>query len=199
MSFLQTQDGVLKMAGAIMNRMSDLKVMSSEFTKNEGDIAGYNAEFSELSKELQKLQGETFKGVNLFSEQDGQFTVSTNESGGATVTVSQADLNATGSAVNTVTTATSLSDVSVDDFKNAIDEIAVQRAVNGAQQSRLLFANYGLYTNLINLGAANSRIADTDFISASTNYASNTMQYRANLSMLTQANATQDSVLSLIA
>lgn len=199
MSFLQTQDGALKTAGAIMNRMSDLKIMSSDFTKNESDLAGYDAEFAELSKELEKLQGETFNGVNLFSEQDGQLTVSTNESGGAQVTVSQADFNASGTAVNTVTSATSLSDVSVDDFKNAIDEIAVQRAVKGSQQSRLLFANDVLYTNLVNLGAANSRIADTDFISASTNYATNTYQYRSNLSMLAQANATQDSVLSLIA
>ena len=199
LSFLQTQDGALQQAGAIMNRISELKIMSDDFTKSESDLAGYNAEFRELSEQLENIQGETFNGVNLFSENDGELTVNTTESGSGTVTVSQADFNATGSSVNTVTSASSLQDLSVEDLTNATEEIALQRAVNGSQQSRLLFANDNLYTNLLNLNSANSFIADTDYVSASTAFAQQKFQVQANLSIISQANTTQSTVLNLLA
>ena len=197
-SFLQTQDGALQQAGAIMNRLSELKIMSDDFTKNESDRAGYDAEFRELSEQLENIQGQTFNGVNLFSEQDGELSVSTTESGGGAVTVSQADFNAAGSRVNTITSASSLSDLNVQDFTNATEEIALQRAVNGPQQSRLLFAEDNLYTNLLNLRNANSLIADTNFATASSAFAQQQFQYQANLSMISQANTTQSAVLSLL-
>ncbi|MGB0371625.1 MAG: flagellin [Opitutales bacterium] len=198
-SFLQTQDGVLRTAGSILDRMSELKVMSNDFTKNESDLAGYDAEFNELSQQLEDLQGQTFNGVNLFSEEDGALSVSTTESGGGEVTISQADFNASGSSVSTITSASSLSELSVQDFTNATDEVALQRAVNGSQQSRMLFASQNLYTSLLNLANANSLIADTDYATASTAYAQTKFQYQSNLAMLTQANSNQETVLNLLA
>lgn len=199
MSFLQTQDGVLRTASSILDRMSELKVMSDDLTKNSSDLAGYDAEFNELSEQLVNLQDQTFNGVNLFSQDDGALSVSTTPSGSGAVTVSQADLNASGSLVNTITSASSLSDLSIQDFTNATDEVALQRAVNGSQQSRLLFASQNLYSSLLNLGNANSQIADTNYITASTAYAQSNIQYQSNLAMLTQANTNQETVLNLLA
>jgi len=42
-SLLQTQDGVLKVTGAILNRISELKVLNADVTKSVSDKANYNA------------------------------------------------------------------------------------------------------------------------------------------------------------
>ena len=90
-SFLQTQDGVLKVAGKVLDRISELKTLAADATKNSSDIANYNVEFSELKSQLTALAGETFNGVALF----GSSTLSvatTAEAGGSTVTVGGTDL-----------------------------------------------------------------------------------------------------------
>ena len=47
-SFLQVQEGALQVAGKILTRMSELKTMSMDVTKNSGDVENYNKEFFEL-------------------------------------------------------------------------------------------------------------------------------------------------------
>src|SRR5258708_664543 len=44
-SFLQTQDGVMKVAGKILERMGELATLYTDPTKNSDDIANYSAEF----------------------------------------------------------------------------------------------------------------------------------------------------------
>ena len=66
-SFLQMQDGVLKVAGEILDRMAELKSFFNDISKNEDDRQTYNHEFSELQKELNSLQGQKFNGVSLFA------------------------------------------------------------------------------------------------------------------------------------
>ncbi|MGB0369710.1 MAG: flagellin [Opitutales bacterium] len=197
-SFLQTQDGALKTATKILDRMSELKTMYEDVTKSTSDKANYDSEFTELVSQLQNLDDEQFNGVNLFAAADGSLTVATTEGGGGDVTVSQADFNQTGSNVATVTAATSLSGVTVTNVTDAIQEVATQRAVNGAQQSRLNFASETLNTNKVNLEAANSRIADTDIASESTAFARYNILVQSGSAMLAQANASQQVALRLI-
>ena len=47
-SFLQVQDGAMKVASQILDRMSELKTMSLDVTKNSFDIENYDAEFNQL-------------------------------------------------------------------------------------------------------------------------------------------------------
>ncbi len=65
-SFLQVQEGALKNAAEIVSRMSELRVMAADVTKNESDVNNYNYEFRELQKELNSLRSEKFNGVSLF-------------------------------------------------------------------------------------------------------------------------------------
>jgi flagellin len=67
MSFLQVQHGVLKVAGRILNRMSELKMLTLDVTKNVQDMENYNKEFLELQKQLAKISQEKFNGVSLFT------------------------------------------------------------------------------------------------------------------------------------
>jgi flagellin len=79
-SFMQTQDGALKVATGILDRMSELKTMSIDPTKNAFDIANYNTEFKQLQAQLVNINDERFNGINLFdSNQD--LSVSSTEDG----------------------------------------------------------------------------------------------------------------------
>ena len=65
-SFLQVQDGALASVGKILDRMSELKTMSLDVTKNALDIANYDAEFNQLQDQLSNIREEKFNGINLF-------------------------------------------------------------------------------------------------------------------------------------
>ena len=79
-SFMQTQDGALKVATNILDRMSELKTMSIDPTKNAYDLANYNTEFKELQRQLVNINDERFNGINLFHE-TSDLSVSSTEDG----------------------------------------------------------------------------------------------------------------------
>ena len=66
-SFLQMQDGVLKVTGEILDRMAELKSFWNDISKSDDDRQTYNHEFNELQKELNTLKGQKFNGVSLFA------------------------------------------------------------------------------------------------------------------------------------
>jgi flagellin-like hook-associated protein FlgL len=91
-----------------------------------------------------------------------------------------------------------LEDFSVADFVDYIQTLANVRAVNGGTMSRLGYAERILEENEINLGAATSRIMDTDMAYESTKMASQNVLMQAAASMVTQANNLNAVVLSLL-
>ena len=66
-SFLEVQDGILRGAADILNRMGELKALSQDVLKNSSDVANYNAEFQTLQQQLHQISNETFNGVSLFA------------------------------------------------------------------------------------------------------------------------------------
>jgi len=69
-SFLQMQDGVLKVAGEILDRMAELKSFWNDISKSDLDSETYNHEFVELQREPKMLQGQKFNGVSLFATRE---------------------------------------------------------------------------------------------------------------------------------
>lgn len=65
-SFLQTQDGVLKTLGKVLDRISELKVLFSDPTKNASDRENYDAEYRELRAQMSSLAEEKFNAKDLF-------------------------------------------------------------------------------------------------------------------------------------
>ena len=112
-SFLQVQDGALKTSSQILDRMSELKTMSLDVTKNSDDIANYQAEFGQLQLQLQNIRDEKFNGINLFQTSQSDLSVYTTEVG-------------TGSATNTVAVAQvdTISGI-VGDATAQVDDLAV--------------------------------------------------------------------------
>ena len=95
-------------------------------------------------------------------------------------------------------TANDLQHFSVADFVDYIQTLANVRAVNGGTMSRLTYAERILEENEINLGAAASSIMDTDMAYESTKMARQNVLIQAAASMVTQANALNNVVLSLL-
>lgn len=341
-SYLQTQDGALQIVGKVLNRISELRTLYADPTKNANDLANYQAEFSQLQTELTSLGSEKFNGISLFGDtglsvpttEDGTSTVTTsavpllgtptfatftdnfadlsnwtdnsfgggsrylngssmdlyggvigtgaatsiqsfsgafhltmnlNISGGAhffdmtlggttilsadgisnagsntvvvdydgidTVTttvngvtssqsglgvlsgqigmsnspngdalISNFQISSTSSSGNVaaITSASSLGSVSLASITSAIADVATYRSTNGAQQSRLQFADEVLSVNKANIEAANSRISDVDVAEESTALARYNILVQSGAAMLSQANQSAQMALRLL-
>ena len=67
-SFLEVQDGMLGSVGKIIDRMSELKGLSSQDPmKGAQDRASYNNEFKDLQAQLFDISQQKFSGVSLFA------------------------------------------------------------------------------------------------------------------------------------
>jgi len=67
-SFMEVQDGMLDTVGKIIDRMSELKGLSSQDPmKSDQDRASYNNEFKDLQAQLYDISQMKFNGVSLFA------------------------------------------------------------------------------------------------------------------------------------
>ena len=100
-SLLQNQDGVLKVGGRILERMSELQSLWNDTTKNDQDRALYDVEFAALRSSLTSLGAEKFNGVSLFGTT--ATNIITTADGEQTCTISAKGLGVTGVAGTTST------------------------------------------------------------------------------------------------
>lgn len=94
--------------------------------------------------------------------------------------------------------ATATSDSRVDTIDQAIKKVSEQRASLGAAQNRLEHTINNLGTTQENLSEANSRIRDVDMAEEMMSFTKSNILSQAATSMLAQANAMPNSVLSLL-
>jgi flagellin len=201
LSFLQTQDGVLKNADKILNRMSELVMLATDVTKSSTDRGLYQTEYDSLELGLTSLASEEFNDTALFTAGSGTLTVYTSEDGNQTIAINRGDLAAIATAVGAITSLSAAAGPAAADITtltNNIQTLASMRATNGADQSRMTFAGDMLSINKVNLESANSRIADVDIASESANLARLNILQQAGTAMLAQANQATQSVLRLL-
>jgi len=213
-AFLQTQDGVLKNADKVLNRMSELAALSTDVTKSTNDLSLYNTELTQLKDQLELMLNEKFNGITLFQTgtttgfdigtDASTLTVVTSHDGDQSFDITRCDLNFISDTVGT--DAQSGMDISSNAAATAalvtiqaqIQNLATLRANNGAEQSRLSFAADMLSINKINLESANSRIVDVDVAAESSQLARFNILQQAGTAMLAQANQASQSILRLI-
>jgi flagellin len=66
LSFAEVQDGALGSSVKIIDRMSELKTLSTDVIKSASDIENYNVEFKALQEQLHSITTEKFNGISLF-------------------------------------------------------------------------------------------------------------------------------------
>ena len=194
-SYLQTQDGALKVTGKVLDRISELKTLYTDPTKNSTDKANYDAEFAQLKLQLTSLTGESFNGVTLFGAT--ALTTQVSQDGTQSVTLSAKNLSAD-AGITAISGAADLSALTITNVTTALQGVATMRAQNGAEQSRLGFASELLTTNKANLEAASSRIVDVDVAEESTQLARWNTLVQAGTAMLAQANGSAQTALRLL-
>jgi flagellin len=206
-SFLQTQDGSLANLSNILNRMSELKTLALDITKTTSDTANYFTEFQNLQAEYSKTTTETFNGISLFNTTSttaagtSSLSVALSEDATQSMAISQTALfssNLTRILGGNVPDFASFTALNISTINGAISELATDRAINGAQVSRLQFAMDALSSNSTNLEAANSRITDVDVATETTKLARNNILVQAGTAMLSQANTTGQIALKLL-
>jgi flagellin len=127
-------------------------------------------------------------GVAISSEADSFSYSGVNLSTGASYTA------ATGSSITTTGNATT----ALSKVKDAITQLAKDRATVGANQSALNMYSEQLGVSKDNLIAANSRIKDVNVADESTTFARYNILVQAGTAMLAQANASPQSALRLL-
>jgi flagellin len=198
LSFLQTQDGVLKNADKVLARMSELAQLSTDITKTPTDKGLYQTEYTALNTALAAMSSEAFNSVSLFATGVGTVTVIASQDASQSIDIDQSDLGALTTSLNITTLSNGATPANITTINAAIQSLATMRATNGAQQSRLSFAADMLAINKVNLESANSRIIDVDVASESANLAKQNILQQAGTAMLAQANQSQQSILRLL-
>ena len=198
-SFSQTQDGYLKKVAKALDRMSELTMLALDETKSNTDRGLYNTEFTNLGAFVTATSTRDFNGVSMFSGSALNVTVNSEATGNFAYTAVNLASNATYTTATASTiTSTTLATTALTNVKNAINQLATDRAVVGANQSALNMYQEQLGVAKDNLAAANSRIKDVNVADESTSFAKYNILVQAGTAMLAQANASPQSALRLL-
>jgi len=211
-SLVQTAEGALTEVHAMLQRVRDLKVQFDNGTLSGDDKDAIAAEVYQIAQEIDDIVTQTkFNGTAVFGSSGFTFQVGAND--GETIVTTAADFSgAIGtSGTGGLSELTALSDA--DDAKtaltggalsqlevidNAIKNVSTARANFGAVQNRLEHRLNNLATYQENLTASESRIRDVDMAAEMTKFTKLNILQQAGVSMLAQANAAPQSVLSLL-
>ncbi|SFV41330.1 flagellin N-terminal helical domain-containing protein [Ligilactobacillus acidipiscis] len=223
-SLIQTAEGALSETHSILSRMNDLAVQAANDTLTDEDRTKITKEVTALQKNITDISNNTeFNTKKLLDTAANKFTFQVGASAGQTaeITIGKMDADTLGVG-DTLTPGTpeddtdseniipavpgkgvDLSDAtkasqSIANIKAAIDTVSSQRADLGAVQNGLNHTINNLGTTTENLSEANSRIEDVDMAEEMMNFTKSNILSQAATSMLTQANAMPNSVLSLL-
>jgi flagellin len=207
-SMAQTAEGALNEVTNMLQRQRELTVQASNGTYSADDLANLQSEMSALNTQITSvLTNSQFNGQNLFdgtagAAGDGSVTIQAGANASDTVTL-DLSTDLTGDATITAAAAVDVTALAGDGselatFDDAIKTISTARASLGASQNQLESAVNNLGNNVTNLSDARSRIEDTDYAAETTALAKAQILSQASTAMLSQANQSQQNVLSLL-
>ncbi len=196
-SFTQTQDGYLRNIGKVLDRMSELAILSQDVMKPDDDRALYDKEFQQLGSFITDTATKDFNGVSLFTTNNLAVTI---DSEGSTFSMSGINLGSTtytdvtSGDVSTTTAAVA----ALGKIKSAIGQLGKDIAQLGSTQARLDSTAQNLSISKMNLSAASSKIKDVDVAAESTEFAKYNILVQSGTAMLAQANQLPQNVLRLL-
>ena len=207
-SLAQTAEGALNEVTNMLQRVRELAVQGASGTYQDTDRANLQAEVDQLTAQIdQVITNSKFNGVVLFDSGNADFSATINIQAGANagdeVSLTMADLTtlaASGGAADSydVSTDAATAQATITSIDTELVAISTARATLGAGQSRLDSAVNTLTNNVTNLSDARSRIEDTDYSAETTALAKAQILSQASTAMLSQANQSQQNVLSLL-
>ncbi len=203
---IQTAEGALTETHSMLQRLVTLATQSANGTYSSTARANIQEEAAALEKEITRIADNTdFNGIKpLQKTQASGMTFQIGPSSAETICVNMSHMD----AASLLTSATKISSEITDQTKakdnllktinDAITSVSKYRAHLGAAQNRLEHTVNNLKVTSENIQAAESRIRDTDMAEEITAYTKNNILLQAAQSMLTQANASPQGVLSML-
>ena len=194
-SLIQTAEGGLNETHAILQRMRELAVQSSNGTyDDETDRSNLDLEVQELKSEIDRIASSTkFNGKSLLDGTLGTtgltLQIGANVSDDEAVVLNITSMTTEGLQINSVAVedASEASDA-IGTIDDAINKVSTARAGLGAMQNRLEHTINNLGVTSENLTAAESRIRDVDMAKEMMAYTKNNILTQAAQAMLAQAN-----------
>ena len=202
-SMAQTAEGALSEVTNMLQRVRELAVQSASGSYQDTDRGYMNSEVAELQAQITNVLSDTeFNGNAVFSTTAGtdvSLTIQVGANNGDTITLTSTAIDGTNvSATALDVSSQTLANTTLDNVDLALADVAATRASLGAGQSRLESAVNSLTNNVTNLSDARSRIEDTDYSAETTALAKAQILSQASTAMLSQANQSQQNVLSLL-
>ncbi len=192
----QVTEGTLNEVNSILVRMRELAVQASSSTLTDNNRAGLQAEFAQLSAEVDRLTQSTGSAGTTQT-----FQIGPNATDADRVEISLDALSASGPELNlgnaSVATAQS-GRTALSGLDQAISRVTAQRADIGALQNRLASSIRSGENALVNIQASESSIRDADIAEEATALARARILNRAATAVLAQANVLPQRVLSLL-
>lgn len=197
-SFAQTTDGFLSTIQQQLSRMSELAESATNGAFGSADRANYATEFNVLLGQIDSIASNAqFNGSSLFVA--GTVSVAIDSNGTTDTFVTSTVGNSTSLGINGITIgSTTAAGTAIGLLNTAIQSLTSRRAAVNADISKFNFYVQNQQTESTNLQAANSRIADVDVATESTEEAKDNILLQASTSMLAQANQAQSALLTLL-
>ncbi len=142
------------------------------------------------------LNGETFQVV---AGSGGNFQIGADNAADNRLSFSIGDSTASGISIDTADLSSlTNAQAAIDTLDTAIGLVNDERSSLGALQNRLEFTISNLSNMRQNIQSSESTIRDADFASETTEFTRNQILVQSGVAMLAQANASSQSVLSLL-
>ncbi len=202
-SLVQTGEGALNEVNAILIRLRELAIQSSNGSVSNADKSTLNEEFTSLITEINRIGTSTeFNGIKLLdgSSSAVNFQVGYGTSIGIdTLAISLSPTLSTSLSLNSLDIGSGGStSQAIANIDTAINTVSSLRGRLGAAQNRLNSTINNLAITVENLSAAESRIRDVDVAFETAALTRNSILQQASISILGQANAQPQSALSLL-
>lgn len=205
-SFGQTADGFMKTMQDQLTRMSELAQRATNGAFGSADRANYATEFTNLKTQINNIATNAkFNGASVFTTTAVTASINADgvsdtlalvklTTGGGTNDATNLDLGISALAITSVASATA----AIASLTTSIENVTKNRANLNADIAKFNFHIQNVKTETLNVQTANGRIKDLDVAEESTLLARNNILLQASTAMLAQANASQQSVLSLL-
>ena len=197
-ALIDTAEGALREAHNVLIRMRELAVQAQNGTLQTTDKTALGVEFDALEAEITRISDNTtWGGIKLLDSSQSGSGISFRV--GASEDITHTILNMAATAAlgfSTMHTVAQASTIAVVD--GAIAKVSEERAKLGAVSNRLDNTVTNLDQIRVNLAASKGRIEDADFAQETGNLAKGQILQQAATAMLAQANASKQTVLTLI-
>lgn len=204
-SLVQVAEGSLNEVSNMLIRLRELGVQAASDTIGDTERKFLDVEYQQLKSEIQRITESTeFNGFELLNGTGGAIDIQVGVNNDAfrdrisfNASAANSTLEALGLTAETLTTKES-AQFSLDVVDNALVSVNAIRANFGALQNRLVSTSQNLKVMHENYSAANSRIRDADIAAESSELTRNSILQQAAVSVLGQANSTQQLALKLL-